>query len=80
MNLKLKKKMNHLLLLDVLIDDDDGLIIELGTFSKNIKKEVIKVIDSFFFVLMRYDERKTHIMLAFMVDPRFKSLIFFFLN
>jgi hypothetical protein len=60
MNLKLKKEMNHLLLLDVLIDDDDGLIIELGTFSKNIKKEVIRVIDSFFFFLMRYDERNSY--------------------
>jgi hypothetical protein len=39
MNLKLKGKMNHLLLLDALIDDDDyGLNIELRTFTKNIKK------------------------------------------
>jgi hypothetical protein len=43
--------MNHLLLLDALINDDDGLIIEFGTFPKNIKKEVIRVIDSFFFFL-----------------------------
>jgi hypothetical protein len=49
MNLKLKREMNHLFLSNALIDD--GLTIELGFFSKNIKKEVIKVIDSFFLFL-----------------------------
>jgi hypothetical protein len=40
MNLKLKGKMNHLFLLDALIDDDDDydLNIELRTFANNIKK------------------------------------------
>jgi hypothetical protein len=52
MNLKFYKNMNHLLLSNALIDDD-GLITELGTFSKNIKKEVIRVIDLFIFFLMR---------------------------
>jgi hypothetical protein len=34
--------MNHFLLLDVLINDDDfGLNIESKTFAKNITKEVI---------------------------------------
>jgi hypothetical protein len=41
MSLKLKENMNHLLLMDILIDDDDSsLNIELGTFEKvekNIK-------------------------------------------
>jgi hypothetical protein len=36
--LKLLKEINHLLLLDVLIDDDSELNIELETFAKNIKK------------------------------------------
>ncbi len=46
MGLKQKETMNHLLLSDVLIDDDDyGLFFELGTFAKNIKKEVIGVIN-----------------------------------
>jgi hypothetical protein len=40
--------MNHLLLSNALIDDD-GLITELGTFPKNIKKEVIRVIDFFIY-------------------------------
>ncbi len=32
--LKLKKEMNHLLLLDALIDDDSGLNIELETLRR----------------------------------------------
>ncbi len=48
MNLKFYKNMNHLLLSNALIDDD-GLITELGTFPKNIKKEVIRVIDFFIY-------------------------------
>jgi hypothetical protein len=39
MSLKLKEEMNHLLLLNVLIDDDEfGLTFELGTLANNIKK------------------------------------------
>jgi hypothetical protein len=45
---KLKKEINHLLLLDVLIDDDSELNIELETFVKNIKKEVFQVINHSF--------------------------------
>ncbi len=56
MNLKLKEEMNHLLLSNVLIDDDDfGLTFELRTFANNIKKEVIKVINYFLSFLIRYD-------------------------
>ncbi len=52
--------MNHLLLSNALIDDDDDycLIVELGTFAKNNKKEVIGVIDFFASFLRRYDEKK----------------------
>jgi hypothetical protein len=46
--------MNHFLLLDALIDDDDfGLNIELGTFPTNIKKETISTIDYFLSFLTR---------------------------
>jgi hypothetical protein len=73
-NLKLKKKMNHFFLLDVLIDDDDdfGLNIELGTFATNIKKETIGIVDYFLSFLTRYDERITRDMLVLMLDPKFK--------
>jgi hypothetical protein len=51
--------MNHFLLLDVLIDDDDSSqISKLEVFANNIKKEVIGVIHYLFFFLTRYDERK----------------------
>ncbi len=40
-SLKLKEKTNHLPLFDGLINDDNfRMIVELGTFVKNIKKEV----------------------------------------
>jgi hypothetical protein len=40
MSLKLKEEMNHFLLLDVLVNDDDfGLNIELGTFAKSLQKK-----------------------------------------
>jgi len=58
-----------------LIDYDDfGLNIELGTFAKNIKKEVIGVIDFFLTFLTKYNERRMHNMLALLLDPKFKSL------
>jgi len=83
MSLKLKEEMNHLILMDVLINDDDSsLNIELGTFEKNIKKEVIGVIDSFLSFLTRYDKIITHNMLALKLDFKFKSLvlIYYFIN
>jgi hypothetical protein len=60
MSLKLKEKMSHLHnLSDVLIDDDDpSLTMKLGTFAKNIKKEVNGAIDFFLSFLTRYDEKK----------------------
>jgi hypothetical protein len=72
-NLKLKKNMNHFLLLDALIDDDDfGLNIEMGTFAMNIKKETINIIDYFLSFLTRYGEKITHDMLALTLNPKFK--------
>ncbi len=65
MGFKQKEAMNHLLLSNVLIDDDDyGLLFELGTFAKNVKKEVIGVINYFFSFLTRYDENRAHNMRA----------------
>jgi hypothetical protein len=76
MSLKLQERMNHLPLLDGLIDDDDfTLIVELGTFVKNIKKEVNHwVINYFLSFLTSYDERRAHNMLTLMLDSRFKTL------
>jgi len=70
--------MNDLPMLDGLVDDDYGLDIELGIFAKNME-EVIGVINSFLSFLTIYDEKITHNMLTLMLDPRFKSLIFYFI-
>lgn len=40
MNLKLKEKMNYLLVLDDLIDDASSFDIELVCLARNIKKEI----------------------------------------
>ncbi len=61
MSFKLKEKMNNLLVLDAFVDDDCGLDIELGILAKNMKKEVIGVIDYFFSFLTK-EERKESIM------------------
>ncbi len=70
--------MNNFLVLDGLVDDDYGLDIELGIFAKNMKEEVIGVINSFLSFLTIHDEKIIHNMLALMLDPRFKSLILIF--
>lgn len=41
MSFKLKEKMNRLPILHVLINDVSFLIIEMGSFAKNINKEVL---------------------------------------
>jgi len=70
MSLKLKEKMSHLHnLSDVLIDDDPSLTIKLGTFTKNIKKEVNGVIDSFLSFLIGYNN-----MLALILNLKSKRL------
>jgi hypothetical protein len=70
--------MNYLVILDCWIDDDSNLNIELGTFAMNMKKEVYGVINYFFSFLTKYDESKAHNMLPLMLNPRFKSLNYFF--
>jgi hypothetical protein len=70
--------MNNLLVLDGLVDDYYGLDIELGIFAKNMKEEVIGVINSFLSFLTIYDEKLTHNMLVLMLEPRLKSLILIF--
>ncbi len=57
MNLKLKIKMNCLFVLGSFIDDDTSLDIELGNLARNIKKEVCKLINSFFSFFTGYDEK-----------------------
>jgi hypothetical protein len=55
------------------MDDDLGIFFQLKSLASNIKLEVFGVLDSFLSFMRTYDEKKTHNMLAFMFDPRFKS-------
>jgi hypothetical protein len=48
--------------------------IELICLAFNIRKKVCVIFNSFLSFLKKFDERKTHNMLALMLDPRFKSL------
>ncbi len=59
--------MNRLPILHVLIHDDSFLDIEMGSFAKNINKEVCGVID-FFLSLTKYDERKVQNILILMLN------------
>jgi hypothetical protein len=72
MNLKLKEGMNHLLVLDAFIDDDSNLDIELGTFARNVKKEVCGVIDFFLSFLKTHDVTRIHNILSLMLNLKFK--------
>ncbi len=62
--------MNHLPILDALIDDDLNLDIE---FLARNGKEVCGVIDFILSFLKRYDERRVHNMLALILNLKLKS-------
>jgi hypothetical protein len=64
------EEMNHLPILDALIDDDLNLDIE---FLARNGKEVCGVIDFILSFLKRYDERRVHNMLALILNLKFKS-------
>ncbi len=55
------------------MEEYGNVVYELLCLASNIKKEIIKVLDSFF-SLRKYEERKAHDMLSLMLDPRFKTL------
>jgi hypothetical protein len=55
------------------MEKDGNVVYELSCLAFNIKKEVIKVLDSFLSFLKKYEERKAHDMLSLMLDPRFKT-------
>lgn len=66
--------MNILLMLDAFVDDDSSLDVEIKTFARNMRREVIGVIDFFLSSLTKYDKKKAHNLLALMLDFKFKSL------
>jgi hypothetical protein len=48
-------------------DDYGNIAFQLFLFATNIKKEVCDLLESFFYVLKRYEERKSHNMLCLML-------------
>jgi hypothetical protein len=80
-NLKLREKPKNAPSFQILMEKDPDVALGLICLASNIKKKVCEVLDSFFPFLKKFDENKTHNMLALMLNPRFKSfhLMFFFI-
>jgi hypothetical protein len=55
-----------------LIDDDSRVVLELSLFVSNMKKEVLKLLESFLFFLKKYDTKKIH-NTFWMLGPKFGS-------
>jgi hypothetical protein len=56
------------------MEEDLGATFELICLASNIRTKVCGVLNSFLSFLKKINERKTHNMLALMLDLRFKSL------
>ncbi len=78
LSLKLKKESKNASSFKTLMEEDSNVALELICLAPNIKKEVCGVLDSFLSFLKKFDKRKTHNMLALMLDPRFNSLCLMF--
>jgi hypothetical protein len=65
-----------------LMEEDLGATFELICLASNIRKEVCGVLNSFLSFLKKIDERKTHNILALMLDLKLKSprLVSFFIG
>jgi hypothetical protein len=61
-------------MLHAFVDHDSSLDVEIRIFARNMKREVVGVIDSFLSSLTKYDKKRVHNMLALMLDLKFKSL------
>jgi hypothetical protein len=72
MSLKLIEDLENVPYFKTLMEEDSSVAHEL--MASNIKIEVCGVLDNFLSFLKKFDEKKTHNMLALMLDSRFKSL------
>jgi hypothetical protein len=59
-----------------LMKEDSNVALEFICLTSNIRKEVCEGLDSFLSFLKKFDERKTHNMLALLLNSRFKNLCF----
>jgi hypothetical protein len=75
---ELKVSTRHHVILDSTLDDEIGgyLDVELIKLPKNIKRQVISVLDPFLSFLGRFEPKKVHNMLCLMLDPWYKNLCF----
>ncbi len=56
------------------MEEDLSATLELICLVSNIRKEACEVLNNFLSFLKKIDERKTHNMLALLLDLRFKDL------
>jgi hypothetical protein len=76
MSLKFQQDIINHVILDSTLDDEIGgyLDVELIKLPKNIKRQVISVLDPFLSFLRRFEPKKVHNMLCLMLDPWYKNL------
>jgi hypothetical protein len=54
--------------------EEDVVVVEFDLLSSNIKRKVYNVLEAFISFLKKFDERKTHNMLALILNMRYKNL------
>ncbi len=71
MSLKFQQDIINHVILDNTLDDEIGgyLDVELIKLPFNIKRQMILVLDPFLSFLWRFEPKKAHNMLCFMLDP-----------
>ncbi len=74
MSLKLREENQVLLSFESLMDDDSVVNAELSLLASNTRKEVMNVLEFFLSFLKVYDKRKSHNVISFILDPRYKNL------
>jgi hypothetical protein len=72
MCLKLKNEVEISPTLVNLIDDDSRVVFELSLLAFNMKKEVLRLLESFLFFLRKYDTKKIHNMFL-MLGPSLEA-------
>jgi hypothetical protein len=71
MNLKFKDEIDFVTF-DNLMEEDANVVFMLSCLASNIKKKVVKVLDSYFSFSNKY-EKKSHNMFLLLLDPMLKT-------
>jgi hypothetical protein len=75
MSLKLRKERKNAPSLQTLMEKDFSVALEILCLASNMRKEVFGVLNSFLCFLKKFQKRKSHNMLALMLDLRFKTKV-----